>query len=704
MPEKKYVQVAFPIPVCGNFTYLVPEGFQDRVTLGTQVLAFLGKRKLSGFVVGLTPREDLKRIRYLEGLVRPEPVFDSRMLELSDKVAEHYMCPVGEVLAAAYPGHKDKRPHPEAGPAVDRTPERIRPVEERVSTGPVTSSFDSWLSPVIQAAVRQETGVFVLTLSAPAREQAYVSLARASAGACGSVLFLVPEVSTGTTLVERLQSEFGKEMALFHSKLRISQRKEIWEASRTGHLRVVAGTRSAVFLPLRGLRLVVVDDEHAQPFKQEETPRYHGRDVALMRARLDQVPVVLGSATPSVETYWALKRGEYRMLSPAASEPAKPRVSVVDMRRREDVSPLWYEFSPALVSAVQAALAEHRRVLLFLNRRGFSTWVQCLECGSVESCPSCELPMVLHSEEKALLCHHCGRRADAPASCGKCRGVRFKFGGAGVERVAVQLRNAFPGARIARVDFDTSRSRERAVSEALRFATGEIDILVGTLMVTKGLELGDIPLVGVLHAEAQLNIPDFRSGERAYELLSEIASLVKGPYTCGTAGKPGQPPPEQAFPGVSTQEKEGAQDAAGMMIIQTLNPEHHSISAVSAGDRSLFYEQELRQREELGYPPFSTLVALYVTGTQEAQVQKVIRHLSSAAASLPDVLAERIQVLGPAPGFPSRLRGRHRWHMILKGADRRQVAEAAGAIMAELGGKHEIGGVTLSVDVDPVAV
>jgi primosomal protein N' (replication factor Y) len=748
--QKQYVQVAFPIPVQGVFTYVVPEPLAAGATLGSHVLASLGRRKLSGFVVGVEPREDLKSVKLLEALVRPEPVFDSQMLELGRRVAEHYLSPLGEILAAAYPGHADKRP---------RAPEDSAPAVREV------------IAPFVEPVGAESDGdtgaarVFVLHLLDAGRERLYPHLVNAIVAAGGSVLFLVPEVSTSATLVGLLKARFGPNMALFHSKLRISERKKIWEDCRTGHLSVVVGTRSAVFLPLQNLKFIAVEDEHAQPYKQEETPRYNGRDVALMRAELEGIPIVLASATPSVETYLALKRNEYQLLaagsvtedsretpqpavgprveapdaaqpvavvSPEVAQPsgeaareaaqtaevspevahpaaewspdvAQPDIRVVDMRNWDNVVAGAGEFSLPLASAIQRCLDEQRKVLLFLNRRGFSTYVQCQDCGRVEACPSCELPLVLHSGEGALLCHHCGYRTHAPLSCQKCNGVRFRFGGAGIEKVETQLRKLVPSARMARMDLDSARTGEDAVGAARKFAKGELDVLIGTLMVMKGFDLGEISLVGVLHAEAQLNIPDFRSGERAFELLSEVVSLVGDPAAASCHGDAGHSGPRTGPD--DAMKSDLAAPAARQIVIQTLNPEHHSIRAIVTGDHGLFYEQELQQREELGYPPFSTLIAIHIFGPKEPQVLKVVKQVSSVAASVASALEKQslwVQILGPSPAFPARSRGQFRWHMSMRSEKREAVSKAARGILAELGGKHEIGGVTVSVDVDPV--
>jgi primosomal protein N' (replication factor Y) len=694
--DNEYVQLAFPIPISGTFSYIVPEHLRGKVVPGSHVTAFLGKRKLSGFVVSTEPRTDLKNVRPLESLVRPDPVLDRGMLELTKNVADYYLCPWGEVLAAAYPAHAEKgsRVRPEVGTELDGKGEaehrgRVE-IETRATgeTGPgatveigpggrgddhrLESDLSRYFAPLIDASTQGRNRVFLLSLPDPIRERVYPFLVNQIKQTGGSVIFLVPEVSTSGSLVELLKEHFGEETALFHSKLRISERKAIWEKSRSGTLKVLIGTRSAVFLPTQGLKLIVVEDEHAEPFKQEETPRYNARDVAIMRSRLAGIPLLLASATPSVESFLAVTQGEFELLEGTPLRTARPSINVVDMRNKKNVIPHSEELSLPLISAMEKALGRGKKVLLFLNRRGFYTWVQCQECGFLEVCPRCELPLIYHSESKSLVCHHCTHKIEAPSSCRKCGGSRFRYGGAGVERVQTRLKRFFPGARVARVDFDSARTRPDAIQIASNFAKGEIDILIGTLMVTKGLELGEFSLAGVIHAEARLNLPDFRSGERAFQLLSDVASLVRDP--------------------------------CGEVIVQTLNPEHHSIRAISQHEPGLFYEQELKERRELGYPPFSTLIAFRVMGPKEAQVVKVVTHMSACTASISDKARGTVQILGPSPAIPTKLKGRFRWYMSIRGEVRDDVVKAARDILSEFGGKHEIGGVTISVDVDPVTI
>lgn len=666
--KRHYVQVAFPIPISDLFTYIVPEHLQGSVQHGCHVTAFLGRRKLAGIVVGSEPREDLARVRPLHSLVRPEPVFDREMLDLTRKVADYYLCPWGEVLAAAYPAHAQKSWRTTPGAA------SASPVSQdsgaRALSGRMEAELSEYFRPLLRSSREGKGQVFLLHLPDEMRENMYPFLISEILEAGGSVLFLVPEVSTSYSLIELLSQRFGNKKALFHSRLRISERKRIWEQSRQGALKVLVGTRSGVFLPVSNLRLIVIEDEHASPFKQEETPRYNARDVAVMRGGVAGVPVLLASATPSVESVLGVERGELQLLKGTPFPEAKPCVSIVDMRKKENLLEGSEEFSLLLVSRIRSALETGKRALLFLNRRGFSTWVQCQDCGSLEKCPVCELPFVFHSRDRSLLCHHCGRREVAPSSCGKCGGVHFRFGGLGVEKVVASMEKLFPDARVARVDLDSAQNRPEAVKIAKRFADGEIDILVGTVFVTKGLKLGEFSVTGMLHMEGQLNLPDFRSGERAFQLLSQIVSL--------------------------------AQESGAEAIIQTLNPEHHSVVSSRTGDAREFYEPELRQRKELGYPPFSALIAFHVSGPKEPEVMKVVEQIRTYAVDTAQQGPREVQVLGPSPAIPPKLRGRFRWYVSIRGEEREKVAETARELLARLGGKHEVSGVTISIDVDPV--
>ncbi|MCX5800079.1 MAG: primosomal protein N' [Candidatus Eisenbacteria bacterium] len=694
--ENEYVQVAFPIPILDTFTYIVPEHLRGKVVPGSHITAFLGRRRLSGFVVGTEPRSELKSVRPIESLVRPEPAIDATTLELAGKVADYYLCPLGEILAAAYPAHADKglrtQAKGEGAPGDETVAGAISGIEVGRRMGTVSgttvgrrvavsskdfprdhdmeSDLATYFKPLLDASGRGAHRVFLLTLPDRVRERMYPFLVSQVRQAGGSVIFLVPEISASGDLVELLKERFGDEVALFHSRLKISERKAIWENTRSGMLRVLIGTRSAVFLPAQDLRLIVVEDEHAEPFKQEETPRYNARDVAIMRSRLAGIPLLLASATPSVESFWAVRQGEFELLGGAPLKATQPGINVVDMRNRENVIPQSEELSVPLISAMEKALEARKRVLLFLNRRGFHRWVQCQECGFLEVCPRCELPLIFHSDTKKMACHHCSHEMEAPSSCGKCGGTRFRYVGAGVEKVQTRLKRFFPDAKVARIDLDSARTRAEAVRIAGNFSGGELDILIGTTMVTKGLDLGEISLAGVIHAEAQLNLPDFRSGERAFQLLSDVVSLVG--------------------------------DTSGEVIIQTFNPDHHSVRAISQHEPGLFYEQELKEREELGYPPFSTLIDFHVSGPKEPQVVKVVKQMSTRVASVCDKAGEAIHVLGPSPAVPARLKGRFRWHMSMRGQARDDVVDAAKEILSEFGGKHEVAGVTISVDVDPV--
>jgi primosomal protein N' (replication factor Y) len=503
-------------------------------------------------------------------------------------------------------------------------------------------------------------------VTASGKTEVYMRAARAAREAGGQALILVPEVALASQVVAVFKKRFGDRVAALHSYLALGTRRRNWELARRGALDVVVGARSAVFAPLPKLKLIVVDEEHEPANKQSEQLRYHGRDVAVRRAQMLGVPVVLGSATPSLETLANAARGRYRrIVLPARVDRRKlPVVRVVDMRRDGSGPGV---LSAPLRSAVEQRLERKEQVLLWLNRRGHSHHMQCRACGHTPECPRCDISLTLHSEPYGLRCHYCDHREPAPEACPKCQAPLMRLGG--------ELAAAFPAARVLRLDLDVARAKAGPGETLEKFARGEADILLGTQMIAKGLDFPRVTLVGVLDADVALHLPDFRAAERTFQLLIQVA---------GRSGR-GRTP--------------------GEVVIQTCTPEHPAIAAVATspldeGERR-FRKGELSERRDAGYPPFTRLVTLLVDGPDEAAVE-------SAATGIADHAREQagtdeIIVLGPAPQALSRLRDRHRWHVLLKGADGRVLRRVAAAALAwsEQPGHR---GVRVIADVDPIEV
>jgi primosomal protein N' (replication factor Y) len=487
-------------------------------------------------------------------------------------------------------------------------------------------------------------------------------------------LVLVPEIALTPQLAARFRARFGEDVAVLHSALPPRERLAAWRRLRSGEVGIALGARSAVFAPVRALGVVVVDEEHDPSFKQEEGVRYHGRDLALVRAQRAGALAILGSATPSLESTQNVARGRYtRLLLPERATPRPlPAVQVIDLRR----SPLGPDrlLSAPLAEALAAALAAGEQSILFLNRRGFSTIVLCRSCGHVIRCPSCVVSMTYHHGRARLVCHYCGRLAGVPARCPACDATALERLGTGTERAETVIRERFPEARVARLDRDTADERGEGAGMAAildRMRAGEIDILVGTQMVTKGHDFPGVTLVGVLAPDQAMHLPDFRAAERAFQLLEQVA---------GRAGRGDRP---------------------GRVIIQTYDPEHPSVLAVSHHDYEGFARGELAARREADYPPFARMVALRLDARDPTAVRDAAGRAAEAARTASARAGAAVTVRGPAEAPLAMLRGRTRWQVWLAGHDRAGLVLAARAAADAAGAGGDL---RVVVDVDPQSV
>jgi primosomal protein N' (replication factor Y) (superfamily II helicase) len=456
-------------------------------------------------------------------------------------------------------------------------------------------------------------------------------------------IVLVPEIALTPQTIERFAARFPHRVAVLHSRLSLGEQFDEWRRIRAGEFDVVIGSRSAIFAPQPDLGLVVIDEEHEWTYKQDNSPHYHARDVAIKLAELTGAAVVLGSATPDVECYYKALRGEYRLLklpervAPVAGTPL-PHVQVVDMREELKAGNRGI-FSRALAAAVNEAVAAGEQVILFLNRRGGATFIQCRRCGFVLRCRRCEVPLAQHIAEDVLTCHQCGYKAPVPAACPQCGSPQLKFLGAGTQKLEQEARYTFPRARQLRWDSDAAAGRGAHQDILDKFRRGQAQILIGTQMVAKGLDIPAVTLVGVVSADTSLNLPDFRAGERTFQLLGQVA------------GRAGRGP------------------AGGRVVVQTYSPEHYAIRAAARHDYASFYEQEIIFRRQLNNPPFTRLARLVYVHTNEAACRREaerMRQVLTGEAAARGIGG--IDIVGPAPAFIHRLRGRFRWQLVLRGA------------------------------------
>lgn len=500
------------------------------------------------------------------------------------------------------------------------------------------------------------------------KTEVYLRACEVALAAGRRAIYLVPEISLTVQVVEQFRARFGARVGLIHSRLSDGERFDEWQRIRRGEVSVVLGPRSALFAPARDVGLLLVDEEHDSSYKQDSAPRYLTRDVARRRAELDGAVLVLGSATPAVETYYHAERGDYQLLTLPERVLGRPlpEVEVIDLRAETRARP-GLIFGRRLEDAIHESLARGEQVILFLNRRGFSTFVLCRDCGYVARCPNCNVSLTLHQElGNRLICHHCAHERRAPATCPRCSGSRIRLFGIGTERVEAAAQETFPEARIARLDRDSTARKDSHARIVKRFREREANLLIGTQMVAKGFDFPDVTLVGVITADTALNLPDFRAAERSFQLLSQVS---------GRAGRGERP---------------------GQVIIQTFAPDHYSIQAAATHDYLGFYRQEIVHREELAYPPFAVLARLIVAdGSEEAargKIHAAHQLLAEGAA------AAGVQTLGPCAAPLTRLNRKYRWHLLLKSPAWEPLHALLRAVLPQI---RQRVGAGLTIDVDP---
>jgi len=484
-------------------------------------------------------------------------------------------------------------------------------------------------------------------------------------------IVLVPEISLTPQLLSRFIDRFGENLALLHSGLGRGERYDQWRRIWKGEVKIAMGARSAIFAPFKNVGIIIVDEEHDPSYKQEEKLKYHARDVAVVRAKQVEATLLLGSATPSLESFYNAERGKFRLLNLPERIAGKPlpRVEVVDVKKEAGL------LSEKVRTALQKNIEDKKQSLLFLNRRGFANFILCPDCGYTFKCPNCSVTLTYHLRDRTLQCHYCDYRIKAPGDCPKCQGHRLQGMGIGTERLEQEIRLLFPEAQVGRMDRDTTSRRRSHLQILKRLESGSIDILVGTQMIVKGHDFPNVTFVGVVSADTSLHFPDFRSSERTFQLLTQVA---------GRAGRG---------------------DVFGEVVIQTFNPDHYSILRAKDHDYIGFYQEEIQFRKALEYPPFSRLINFRMVGNSERRTKAAAEEMGRIGQSLlKKGYGRGIEILGPSTAPFAKMRGKFRWQMLAKGKSpqllHRFAKELAFGMEVQLKGK----GVHLDIDVDPVFV
>ena len=687
------------------YTYIVPEELTG-VEVGCAVLVEFGARRAVGYVMRVGELDELglesEQLAKLKPLLQmlSAPYFDEDGAALVEFMAHEYIAPLSSCAHLLTPAGRTPK-------VVKRGDvwEIQKPAKRRKKSG---NAQDAPLDEEIAAAAEMREG-FSLTdgqqlairtidacidrcagevavidgVTGSGKTEVYLRAIRHALELGRGAIVLVPEIALTPQTVSRFEDRFGETVAVMHSRMTGTERYDQWEAVRTGHARVVVGARSALFCPMPRLGLIVIDEEHESTYKQESAPRYHARDVAVWMARRTGSALVLGSATPSIETLCRSKADAswHRVnLSARANGKPMPKVRILDMAK-EFGNGSRSMFAKELQTRLFEALdADHKAVLL-LNQRGFANFLLCRECGYVPECDTCSVSMTYHEVGRKIVCHHCGKSAPAPVVCPACGSPYLKKFGAGTQRVEMELRRLLrehceasgaPMPRVVRMDSDTTSTRDAHEKLLAEFGEPGAAVLLGTQMIAKGLDFDEVVLVGVINADTQLRLPDFRSAERTFDLVEQVA---------GRAGR-------------------GELD--GLVFVQTYMRDAMAIRAAAAYDRKAFLADELPKRKMLGYPPYARLANVLIWGTDEAAVREEAMALAGRIdKGIRNVVGEQWQSLGAAPCAINKLRGQHRWHILIKAPAGADVSKLVEPIIRKRRTNRKA---NVAVDVDPYSL
>ena len=488
---------------------------------------------------------------------------------------------------------------------------------------------------VVSAIGSQQPPFLLQGITGSGKTEVYLQIIQGALDKGKTAILLVPEISLTPQMTERFIARFGEKVAILHSGLSNGEKYDEWRKVERGDAQVVVGARSAIFAPLKNLGVMIIDEEHEASYKQDSNPRYHARDVALLRAQYNQAALVLGSATPSLESRARAGKGVYQHLrltqraNPLASIPEVQLIDFRDYIGQNETS----NFTPPLIEAIQDRLDKKEQVVLMLNRRGYSSFVMCRECGTVDTCPNCDISLTLHMDTKNMNCHYCGFSKDIPQVCPNCKSRSIRYYGTGTQKAYDELAELFPQARILRMDVDTTRKKGSHQALLDQFGRGEADILLGTQMIAKGLDFPNVTLVGVLNADTALNLPDFRSSERTFQLLTQVA---------GRAGRA---------------------EKAGQVLIQSYNPQHYAIRFAKDQDYEGFYAYEMGIRRQLGYPPYYFTIGITLSHKKE---EEVIKRAYEVMNILRLGLSETSNILGPTPKPIARTHNLYHYQILIK--------------------------------------
>ena len=694
-----FADVVLPVPLPGMFTYSLPDDLCQQVKAGCRVIVPFGNRKTTAALVARiheTPPEGFE-VKSVVSIVDAEPVVLPWQLALWQWVADYYMCSLGEVYKAALPApiKKGKKPVAAAygaatkpdGGNTDAAP--LHPSQSLATEAPAPLFALDPLSPAQQqakaailAAWQTKPVCLLHGVTSSGKTEIYVHLIAEAIARGEQVLYLLPEIVLTSQLTDRLRAVFGQRLGVYHSKFTDVQRTDVWRRQLSAApYDVIVGVRSSVFLPFQRLGLVIVDEEHENSFKQQDpAPRYHARNVAIVLATTHHAAhahgtaakVLLGTATPSLESYYNARIGKYGLvaLTERYGQVLLPQVEVIDTKELQRKRLMDGAFSPRLLDAMRDALLGGQQVILFQNSRGFARQVECHVCGWVPHCPHCDVALTLHKRVNRMTCHYCGFTTDIPSRCPNCEGDDLRQIGFGTERIEDDIHRLFPDARIARMDLDTTRSRAAYETIIHDFAEGRTDILVGTQMVTKGLDFERVSVVGILAADTMLNQPDFRAWEHAFQMMTQVA---------GRAGR---------------------RSRQGLVLLQTKSASLPLIAQVVDNDFDGMYTQQMLERRQFAFPPFVRLIMVYVKHRNATTIDILSR---DAAMRLQQLFGTR--AFGPDEPPVGRIQSLYIRRVVIKLELTLPLAKARELlhrVRDELLAQRQYASATIYFDVDPL--
>lgn len=669
-----YGEVAVPVPVHTTFTYHIPDELKESAKIGCRVEVPFRNREITGYLVKTYSHAKKPRTKDLAKVLDTEPVLTPELLELTFRISEYYGSSWGEAIENAIP--KWVR----FGKKAEKTLAK-EAKKETVQTNPAITEKELKLSEEQQTAFNQIKNSFENSSPKPilihgvtgsGKSELYIRAIKEVRKEGKAAICLVPEITLTEQLKLFFSHQFGDELEILHSKLTDRERFLAWNRIETGKKQVILGPRSAVFAPVRNLGLIIMDEEHEGSYKQDTTPRYHARETAAWRAESENALFVMGSATPSLEASRRAKESVYELitLTKRIDDKPLPDVQLIDLKDCLTAKQKSIILSRKLASEIEANIARREGTMLLLNRRGFSTFITCPHCGHIESCESCQVSLTFHHEKNILLCHYCNYQTGILTKCDGCGQETLRFSGFGTEKVESEVARQFPHARIGRLDADTVKKRGAHEEILKNFRDKKIDILIGTQMIAKGFDFPHVTLVGVILADVGLMLPDFRSSERTFQLLTQVA---------GRAGRGNK---------------------LGKVIIQTFSPKHPSVLHAKTHDYTEFYSFEANERYQYGYPPIKQLTNIIVRSKDEKKSYVFTKEARDKLFDLKEKYD--LEIIGPAPCPFYKLRGHFRWHVMIKAP--KNSVDLTGEVVTLLQKIKKPSAVAFAIDVDPMQI